>query len=281
MESMTHEVMAVVLRLSYRSGVATKELGVGSLLREWRQARRLSQLALASTAGVSTRHLSFVETGRSRPSPELVLHLAAELDIPLRARNQLLLAAGYAPAFRVRPLDDPTMAPVAMVLDAVLERSEPNPTVIVDGQWNLLRANAPALWLCTGVDPALLAPPANVARLSVDPAGLRPRIRNFAEYAGHLAERVRSAAAASRDPELTALARDLAGFVTDERNDLTADPAFALTMHIEVDGHELALFSTIATFGTAFEVGLSELSIETFYPADDLSAEVLEAQPWH
>lgn len=256
------------------------QAGVGPRLREWRVARRLSQLALASAAGVSTRHLSFVETGRSRPSPELVLHLAAELDVPLRARNQLLLAAGYAPVFRDRPLDDPDMAPVAVVLDAVLEGSEPNPAVIVDGRWNLLRANAPALWLCSGVDPDLLAPPANVVRLSIDPRGLRPRIRNFDDYAGHLFERVRAAADASRDPELASLAEDLAGLPTDVPTGPMPDPAFALPMRIEVDGHLLALFSTIATFGSALEVGLSELSIETFYPADEATAEVLASRPW-
>lgn len=259
--------------------MTTTVTGIGPMLREWREARRLSQLALSSAAGVSTRHLSCVETGRSRPSPELVLHLAEHLEVPLRARNQMLLAAGYAPVFRERPLDDPEMAPVALVLDSVLERSEPNPTVIVDRSWNLLRANAPALWLCTGVDPVLLEPPANVVRLSVHDDGLRPRIANFDEYAGHLAGRVRSAAVASRDPGLAALA--------DEVDDLVGapgpaarSPAFAIPMCIEVDGRALALFSTIATFGTAVDVGLSELSIETFYPADDATAELLSSHPW-
>lgn len=259
--------------------MTTTVTGIGPMLREWREARRLSQLALSSAAGVSTRHLSCVETGRSRPSPELVLHLAEHLEVPLRARNQLLLAAGYAPVFRERPLDDPEMAPVALVLDSVLERSEPNPTVIVDRSWNLLRANAPALWLCTGVDPGLLEPPANIVRLSVHSDGLRPRIANFDEYAAHLAGRVRAAAVASRDPELAALA--------DEVDDLVGapgptapTPAFAIPMCIEVDGRPLALFSTIATFGTATDVGLSELSIETFYPADDATAELLSSRPW-
>jgi len=260
--------------------MTTTVTGIGPLLREWREARRLSQLALSSAAGVSTRHLSCVETGRSRPSPELVLHLAEHLEVPLRARNQMLLAAGYAPVFRERPLDDPEMAPVALALDSVLERSEPNPTVIVDRGWNLLRANAPALWLCTGVDPMLLEPPANVARLSVDDAGLRPRIANFDEYAGHLAGRVRSAAVASRDPELVALADDLDQVSGGVPGAAGTVPAFAIPMCIEVDGRALALFSTIATFGTAVDVGLSELSIETFYPADDATAELLSSHPW-
>jgi transcriptional regulator with XRE-family HTH domain len=257
--------------------------GVGPLLREWREARRLSQLALSNAAGVSTRHLSYVETGRARPSPELVLHLAEHLDVPLRARNHLLLAAGYAPVFEERPLDDPGMAPVALVLDSVLERSEPNPTVIVDRAWNLLQANAPALWLCTGVDPTLLEAPVNVVRLSVADGGLRPRIANFDEYAAHLVQRVRSAATTGRDPALAALADeidDLVGIPGSVAGPGAAAPAFAIPMCIDVDGHCLALFSTIATFGTAVDVGLSELSIETFYPADDATAEVLASGPW-
>lgn len=260
--------------------MTTTVTGIGPMLREWREARRLSQLALSSAAGVSTRHLSCVETGRSRPSPELVLHLAEYLEVPLRARNQLLLAAGYAPVFRERPLDDPEMAPVALVLDSVLERSEPNPTVIVDRSWNLLRANAPALWLCTGVDPVLLEPPANVVRLSVHDDGLRPRISNFDEYAGHLAGRVRTAAVASRELGLAALADEVEELVGGASGPAAGAPAFAIPMCIEVDGRALALFSTIATFGTAVDVGLSELSIETFYPADDATAELLASHPW-
>jgi len=260
--------------------MVTTTTGVGPLLREWREARRLSQLALSSATGVSTRHLSYVETGRSRPSPELVLHLATHLAVPLRVQNQMLLAAGYAPVFRERPLDDADMAPVAAVLDSVLERSEPNPTLIIDRSWNLLRANAPALWLCTGVDPALLEPPANVVRLSVADAGLRPRIVNFDEYARHLAERVRSAAVASRDPGINALADDLDEVLGGAPTSAAIAPSFAIPMCLEVDGRTLALFSTVATFGTAVDIGLSELSIETFYPADDATAEVLSARPW-
>lgn len=254
--------------------------GIGPLLREWREARRLSQLALSSAAGVSTRHLSCVETGRSSPSPELVLHLAEHLDVPLRFRNEMLLAAGYAPIFRERPLDDPLMAPVASVLDSVLERSEPNPTVIVDGSWNLLRANAPAFWLCSEVDPMLLEPPANVVRLSVHEAGLRPHITNFEEYAGHLADRVRSASAARRTPELATLADELDDLVGRAPGPSAGELAFAVPMCIEVEGRTLALFSTLSTFGTAVDVGVSELSIETFYPADDATARLLSSHPW-
>lgn len=156
----------------------------------------------------------------------------------------------------------------------------PAAMVIVDRAWNLLQANAPALWLCTGVDTELLSPPANVVRLSVDPAGLRPRIANFEEYAHHLGQRVRAAAVIGRDPDTEALATEVEAIAGGAAHRTTAEPAFAITMRIEVEGHELALFSTIATFGTAVDVGLSELSIETFYPADDATAAVLAARPW-
>lgn len=241
----------------------------------------MSQLALASAADVSTRHLSYVETGRSRPSAELLIHLAETLDVPLRARNELLMAAGHAPRYQQLALDDAAMRPVADVLDAILDRSDPNPTVVIDQQWNLVAANAPALWLCQDVDPVLLEPPANVARLSLDPAGLAPHIGNFDEYAAHLLARVRAAASVARSPELDALAADLATLAPPPRRPAEpAAPAFALPMEMTTGGHRLRLFSTIATFGTAVEITLAELAIETFYPADDATAEVLHSRPW-
>ena len=254
--------------------------GVGPLLREWRHARRLSQLELANVAEVSTRHLSCVETGRARPSAELVLHLASHLDVPLRSRNQLLLAAGYAPAFPERGLDDAAMAPLAAMLDTVVERSAPNPVVVVDRCWNLVRANAPALWLCSGIDDALLEPPINLVRISIDPAGLKPRIVNFDEYARHLEERVRASASATRDPQLLAMAEDLRGLCGGIARPDTDGPPFAVPLEIDVAGRRLSLFSTIATFGAPTDVGTSELSIETFYPADDATASTLATAPW-
>lgn len=175
---------------------------IGPVLRGWREARRLSQLALSSTAGVSTRHLSCVETGRSTPSRDLVLHLAEALDVPLRDRNRLLLAAGYAPVYPERALDHEAMQPVADVLAVVIERSDPHPTVIVDRHWNLLIANDAALWLCGGIAPVLFDPPTNVARLSLHPDGLAPRIRNFDEYASHLLARLRRTADLTCDTDL-------------------------------------------------------------------------------
>jgi transcriptional regulator with XRE-family HTH domain len=240
----------------------------------------MSQLALASAAEVSTRHLSYVETGRSRPSAELLLHLAETLDVPLRARNQLLLAAGHAPRYQQLALDDPDMSPVSDVLATILARSDPNPTVVIDQQWNLVAANAAALWLCQGVDPVLLEPPANVALLSLDPAGLAPSILNFDEYAGHLLARVRRAASSARSPELSALAAELEAVVPPHIQRHERTTVFALPMEVRVAGRELRLFSTVATFGTAVEITLAELAIETFYPVDDATAAVLESRPW-
>ena len=256
------------------------------MLRDWREQRRLSQLALSAATGVSTRHLSCVETGRATPSRELVLHLAEELDVPLRDRNHLLLAAGYAPTYRERQLSDPELRPATDVLAAVVQRSDPNPTVVVDRYWNLVMANAAAFWMCGSVVPELLEPPINVARLSVHPHGLAPHVRNFEEYATHLMARIRRDAAVTRDATL--------GRLVDEMEELCATHSlrsavprranvgapFAISLQIQVDGFELALFTTIATFGTPTDITLAELSIETFYPADDDTAAVLATRPW-
>src|SRR3954467_7828944 len=180
--------------------------GVGPLLRDWRARRRLSQMELALDAEVSARHLSFVETGRSKPSRGLVLQLADHLDVPLRERNALLLAAGYAPAYAERPLGDEGMAPGRDALERLLKGHEPFPAVAVDRQWELVSANAPARALLTeGVAPELLEPPANTLRISLHPAGLAPRIANLAEYSSHLLHLVENEAAATADPAPLAL----------------------------------------------------------------------------
>lgn len=257
---------------------------IGSELRQWREARRLSQLALSSTAGVSTRHLSYVETGRSTPSRDLVLHLAETLDVPLRDRNRLLLAAGYAPVYPERPLDHEALRPAADVLAVVIERSDPHPTVVVDRHWNLLIANDAAFWLCDGVAPALFDPPANVARLSLHPDGLAPRIRNFDEYASHLLARLRRTAELTGDTQLGALVDELETLSPVQSLPKRHTPGpltVALPLEIDVEGHSLSLFSIIARFGTAIDVTLDELSIETFYPADDATTDLLNQRPWH
>jgi transcriptional regulator with XRE-family HTH domain len=271
--------------------VTSPPRGVGTMLRSWRQRRRLSQLDLAVEAEVSARHLSFVETGRSRPSRELVLHLADHLDVPLRDRNSLLLAAGYAPTYRQSALDDDEMRPVREALDKILAGHEPFPAVVVDRGWNLVAANRPAtVIMADGVAPALLTPPVNVLRLSLHPDGLAPRIANLAEYGAHLVERVRRQAAASGDADLTALADELVrypgaglGQVGEHDPSAEADPAAMLFVPLILrtsGGPDLRFFSTLATFGTALDITIAELAIESFFPADAATAAALrEAQP--
>jgi transcriptional regulator with XRE-family HTH domain len=260
--------------------VATSSRGVGTLLRDWRQRRRLSQLHLASRAEVSPRHLSFVETGRSRPSRELVLHLAEHLDVPLRDRNALLLAAGYAPTYHETSLDAPEMRPVREALDKILSGHEPFPAVVVDRRWNLVSANRPALMLLTdGVAPELLEPPANALRVSLHPDGLAPRIVNFAEWSDHLLTRLDRQVAASADGELRALGQELRSYpgVRHEQGQHldTAALLFVPLVLLTRDGEQLRLFSTLATFGTALDITVAELSIEAFFPADDATAYAL------
>ncbi|HEU5430142.1 MAG TPA: helix-turn-helix domain-containing protein, partial [Thermomicrobiales bacterium] len=187
--------------------VATRP--IGELLREWRERRRLSQLALALDADVSSRHVSFIETGRSRPSREMVLRLAERLDVPLRERNRLLLAAGFAPAYPERGLADPDLAQIRQAIDLVLAGHEPYPALAVDRHWNLVAANRAVASLLAGVAPDLLTPPVNVLRLSLAPAGLAPRIINLPEWRAHVLERLRRQVEASADPALAALLTDL------------------------------------------------------------------------
>ena len=258
-------------------------IGVGDLLRGWRQRRRLSQLDLSVEAEVSARHLSFVETGRSRPSRELLLHLAEHLDVPLRERNSLLLAAGYSPAYPERSLDDAGMDPVRGALDRVLAGHEPYPAVIVDRRWDIVTANSAALSLFTeGVDAELLQPPVNAYRLGLHPKGLAPRVRNFGEYSAHLVTQLSRDVALSGDTDLAVLLGEVKGYPGVERGATAlTDPAQLLFLPIRLglpDGRELSLFSTIATFGTALDVTLAELSIEAFFPADDATQKALQAR---
>jgi len=254
---------------------------VGTLLRDWRQRRRMSQLELALEADVSTRHLSFVETGRSRPSPELVLHLAERLDVPLRERNNLLLAAGYAPRYPDRSLDDPELAPVRSALGRVLEGHEPFPAIAVDRHWNLVASNAALGPLLHGVAPELLVPPANTLRVVVHPDGMAPRIVNFAEYASHLLARIAREVSLTGDPELAELHAELLSYPVPEAPE--PPDAGAITVPLRLapapgsDGPELTFFSTITTFGTATEVTVAELSVEAFFPADEVTARALRA----
>ncbi|MEX0783911.1 MAG: helix-turn-helix transcriptional regulator [Dehalococcoidia bacterium] len=255
---------------------------VGDLLRDWRQRRHLSQLDLALDAEVSTRHLSFVETGRARPSRDLVLHLAEQLDVPLRERNTLLLSAGYAPIFRETPLEQPEMASVREALDRILAGHEPYPAIAVDGHWNLVSNNRPATsLLAAGVSPALLAPPANALRIALHPDGLGPRILNFGEWSEHLISRLHRQAVASGDAELARLEEELRGYpgVRSEASaHVEATPHLYVPLVLQgPDGGELRFFSTISTFGTALDITMAELAIECFFPADEHTAATFRA----
>lgn len=246
---------------------------IGSMLREWRMRRRMSQLDLASDAEISQRHLSFVESGRSAPSRDMVLHLAERLDIPLRERNLLLLAAGYAPSFGERPLTDPSLKPAMAAVQQVLKGHEPNPALAVDRHWNLVSANAAIQPFMTGIaDPSLLEPPVNVLRLSLHPAGLAPRIVNLGEWRAHLLTKLRRQNETFGDPILGALEQELQSYPGDvSRTRIVHDEGTAIVHPLKIRAVDtvLSLISTITVFGTPVDVTLSELAIECFFPADE------------
>jgi transcriptional regulator with XRE-family HTH domain len=248
--------------------------GIGPLLRDWRQRRRRSQMDLALDAGVSARHLSFVETGRSRPSPEMVLTLAEQLEVPLRDRNHLLLAAGYAPRYGERSLDDPDMAPVREALDLVLRGHEPYPAAVVDRWWEMVAANRGIALLTEGVAPELLAPPVNVMRVALHPDGMAPRIVNLGEWRAHLLERLRHQVAVTGDKALETLYEEVSGYPGPEDGH-GADAGIFVPLVVRLGGRELRFFSTLATFGTAVDITVAELAIESFFPADAATAAAL------
>ena len=249
---------------------AAASSGIGPLLRDWRKRRRLSQLDLALEAGVSARHLSFVETGRSRPSVDMVLQLADQLDVPLRNRNQLLLAAGHAPVFEQHALEDPEMAPVRRAIDLILAGHDPYPAVVIDHAWEMLGANRAVALLTDGVAPELLEPPVNVLRVSLHPDGVAPRIANLGEWRRHLLDRLERQIALTGDPALAGLLEELQSYPAPER--APGEPEIAVPLRLRGAAGELSFISTVATFGTAVEVTASELSIESFFPADDRTA---------
>jgi transcriptional regulator with XRE-family HTH domain len=260
---------------------ATPDL-IGPLLRDWRQRRHRSQLDLALDAGVSARHLSFVETGRSRPSPRMIVRLAEQLDIPHSDRNRLLLAAGYAPLYAERALDDPEMAPVREAIGLVLAGHEPYPALVVDRHWNMVAANAAVPMLLGGVAPELLEPPVNVLRVSLHPNGMAPRIANLGEWRAHLVDRLERQVALTGDPALRELAEEARGYP--DADDAPVAPTvphqeIVASLRLRTDDGELAFFSTVATFGTAVEITTSELSIESFFPADEATAAALRDLP--
>jgi transcriptional regulator with XRE-family HTH domain len=254
---------------------------VGTLLRDWRQRRHLSQLDLAVEADISTRHLSFLETGRSQPSREMVLHLAELLEVPLRERNDLLLAAGFAPAFQQRTLDDPDLDAARKAMELILAGHEPYPAVLVDRHWNLVSANQAAMRFMSSVDPSLLQPPVNVMRVSLHPKGLSAQIDNFAEWRAHVFHRLRRQIAITADPTLSALLTELQEYAlppgtsgAPPRN-LQDYAGVVVPMVLNSPAGKLAFFSTITVFGTPVDITLSELALEAFFPADAATAEAL------
>ena len=254
----------------------------GPLLRDWRRRRRMSQLELALEADVSTRHLSFVETGRSRPSADMVVRLADELDIPLRDRNQILLAAGHAPAYAHHELGEPAMGAAREALERVLTGHEPFPALAVDRHWGLVAGNAAVPALIAGVAEELLEPPVNVLRLALHPAGLAPRIANLAEWRAHLLDRLARQAAASGDPALATLYAELEDYpspTADAPRCSTAAEQIAVPLRLRHSTGELAFISTVTTFGTALDITLAELAVESFFPADRATAEIVHGWP--
>ena len=246
---------------------------IGELLRSWRQRRNLSQLELALDAEVSARHVSFLETGRAQPSREMVIRLADQLEIPLRERNALLLAAGYAPIYAERPLEAPEMEPVREAIDRFLRAHEPYPAVVVDRHHNLIAANDALDLLLEGVEPELLEPPANAMRVALHPKGMAPRTLNLPEWSAHLLQRVRREAQITGDPELSSLYEELAGYpgvhTTPAQSEIQPDDIVLPLKLLDRDGQsQLAFFSTLSTFGTAADITLAELAIEAFYPAN-------------
>jgi transcriptional regulator with XRE-family HTH domain len=252
------------------------EARVGNLLRDWRRRRHLSQLDLALEAGVSARHVSFVETGRSRPSAEMVLHLAEQLEVPLRDRNQLLLAAGYAPRFGQRSLDEPEMQPVREAIELVLGAHDPYPAAVVDRGWNLVAANAGIGLLTEGASPALLEPPANALRIALHPDGMAPRTANLGEWRAHLLERLARQVALTGDEDLTALYNELSAYPGPPTEDYAGtDLGIFVPLRLRSGDEELSFLSTVTTFGTAVDITVAELSIEAFLPADEATAEAM------
>jgi transcriptional regulator with XRE-family HTH domain len=249
---------------------------VGDLLREWRQHRRLSQLALALEAGISTKHLSFLETGRSRPSRDMLLHLAELLGVPLRERNALLQAAGFAALYPQHAMSDPEMQAARQAMETILAAHDPYPALAVDRHWTLVSANrATQRLLAATIAPALLAPPVNVLRASLHPEGLAPHIANLPVWRGHILARLRQQIAATADPVLADLARELAGYPGGTEHPGPADSGLVIPLQLRLGEQVLSLFGTVTVFGTPVDVTLAELALEAFYPADDATAAAL------
>ncbi|MBK3639157.1 helix-turn-helix domain-containing protein [Streptomyces sp. MBT33] len=263
------------------SATAPADQGVGPLLRAWRERRRVSQLELALRADSSARHISFVETGRSRPSEEMVLKLAEHLDVPVRERNALLLAAGYAPRYPETPLDDPALGALREGIERLIQGYDPYPALVVDATYDVVAANRGIMTLLDGLPESLLEPPLNAMRLTLHPQGLAPRILNLPEWRGHLLAQMERQIALHRSAPLRRLYEEVAAYPVPE-SDHGGEPAepvpyFALPMRIEHEGRTLSFISSISTFNTPMDVTVAELAIETLLPADPATAKYLRS----
>lgn len=264
-----------------RSDRAATAPSVGALLRKWRQLRRLSQLETAIRADISTRHLSFIETGRSKPSKDMILRLTEELDVPLRERNRALLAGGFAPVYSERPLDASQMASVRDAVTQVLAGHALYPALLIDRHWNLIDANAALGLFLSNVAPALLEPPVNVLRVSLHPDGMAPDIVNLGEWRSHLLARLRRQIAQTDDDVLRDLYAELDALPCDQpepRVELPGGGTVAVPLEYRLGDQVLSFVTITAIFGTPLDVTLAELAIESFYPADARTAELLASR---
>lgn len=253
------------------TAILQRQSSVGAQLRGWREQRRLSQMDLARRAEVSTRHLSFIETGRSRPSREMILRLAEQMELPTRERNNLLLSGGYAPVYPERVLDTPNMTAVRAAIGQLLVSHEPYPAVVVDGSWNLVDGNSSLRLLTAGTAPWLLKPPANALRISLHPDGMARRIVNLCEWHGHLLSRVRKQLALTNDRRLCELYREIRGYRCDQHaaDPEIPEPSIVVPLRIRHQEKELAFFSVVTTFGTPLDISVAELALESFLPANE------------
>jgi len=250
---------------------------VGSLLKTWRERRRKSQLDLALDAEISTRHLSFVETGRAKPSREMILLLAENLEIPLRERNKILITAGFAPVYSEKSFDDVTFSAARQAIELILKGHEPFPALAVDRHWNMVAANKTVPLMLEGVATELLAPPVNVLRLSLHPHGLAQKIVNLHEWREHLISRLKKQVEDTADFELEALLKELIAYkpLTSRREKaLKTEGGIIIPLKIETQFGTLSFISTTTVFGTPVDVTVSEIALETFFPADETTREV-------
>ena len=247
---------------------------VGTHLRQWRQRRRLSQQGLAGEADISARHLSFVETGRAQPSREMILHLAEQLEIPMRERNVLLVAAGYAPLFAERPLSDPALAPARAAIDLILEGQKPYPAFAIDRHWNIVASNRALQQMYIDVDPALLERPVNAMRLSLSPKGVAPRVENLAEWRAHMLSRLTQQVQLTADPGLIALLAEVKSYPAPLARAHEPNP-MAVPFKLRIEAGLLNFFTTTMVFGSPVDITLSELAVELFFPADQATIDLV------